>query len=249
MLEIKEENGVAWVAMCHGKVNAMSLEFIDAMSSMFADFAQNQAVHQVVLLGNDRVFSAGVDLKRLISEEAGYLDRFLPRLSELFLDAFNFPKPLIVGVAGAAVAGGCVLACAGDYRIISERASIGVPELRVGVPFPSAGMEIMRWAARGPAFKAIISTGATYQGQQAVDAGLANKAVQSQDILAEAKKAIETFSVVPPDIFALTKQQMRLPVIDRIRRSQEIFGTQIDQLWRAEETRETIAKYVAERLG
>ena len=249
MLEITEENGVALVMMRHGKVNAMSLEFIDALSGMFAEFAGKQDVRQVVLLGNDRVFSAGVDLKRLISEGADYLEVFLPKLSSLFLDAFNFPKPLIVGVTGAAVAGGCVLACAGDYRLIGEQAFIGVPELRVGVPFPSAGMEIMRWAARGPAFKAMISTGATYRGQQAVDAGLANRVVPSQNIVVETKKAIETFSVVPPKIFALTKQQMRLPVIESIRKSQELLGSKIDQLWHAAETRETIARYVAERLG
>lgn len=249
MLAITEENGIARVEMSHGKVNAMSLEFVDALLNMFDRCSQNEKVHQVVLLGNDRVFSAGVDLKRLVQEGSNYLDVFLPRLSELFLAAFNFPKPLIVGITGAAVAGGCVLACAGDYRVIGERASIGVPELRVGVPFPSAGMEIMRWAASGSAFKSIISTGATFQGQRAVEMGLANQVTKHQDIRSAAEKATQAFSVVPPEIFALTKQQMRLPVLDRIRRSQDVFGARIDQLWKAEKTRETIGRYVEARLS
>lgn len=249
MLEIECTQAVATVRMVHGKVNAMSQEFVEKLNATFEELKADDQVKQVIIAGNEKIFSAGVDLKRLANEGAEYLDRFLPELTRLFLDVFNFPKPLIAAITGPAVAGGCVLACAADYRVIAERAIIGVPELRVGVPFPSAGMEIMRWATTRPAFRAIINTGATFRGEDAVAVGLADEISKRSDILEAAGNAIEPFRVVPTEVFKLTKRQMRLPVLDRIRRSEEEFGNEINRYWRHPETRAAVTRYVNERLS
>lgn len=249
MLEIESTQSVATVRMVHGKVNAMSLEFVEKLNATFEELKADDQVKQVIIAGNEKIFSAGVDLKRLANEGPEYLDRFLPELTRLFLDVFNFPKPLIAAITGPAVAGGCVLACAADYRVITERAIIGVPELRVGVPFPSAGMEIMRWATTSPAFRAIINTGATFRGEDAVAVGLADEVAKRSDILEAAGNAIEPFHVVPTEVFKLTKRQMRLPVLDRIRRSEEEFGCEINRYWRHPDTRDAVTRYVNERLS
>lgn len=248
MLELDISDGVANLSMTHGKVNAMNLEFVTCLNKQLGELADNEEVRQVVLGGNPKVFSAGVDLKRLVDESVSYLDQFLPELVQLFLTAFEFPKPLIVAITGHAVAGGCVLGCAADYRIIASRARIGVPELRVGVPFPSAGMEIMRWAANPSAFRKMIGTGATFTGPEAVAVGLADDSVDSEHIHKAARDAIEPFSVVPPDVFRLTKRQMRQPIVDRIRRSEQLFGEEINRLWRADATRQAVTEYVVQRL-
>ena len=65
-----------------------------------------------------------------------------PDLAVLTLDAI---KPASA-INGAAIAGGCVLACACDRRLIGPEALIGAAEVRVGVPFPVAALEIMRYA-------------------------------------------------------------------------------------------------------
>ncbi len=249
MIHTSVQQQIALVTMAHGKVNAMSLEFLQELKTQLEAVVRNDQVHQVILAGNERVFSAGVDLKRLVAEGNEYLKRFLELISELFLYVFEFPKPLIAAVTGHAVAGGCVLACAADYRVISDRASIGVPELRVGVPFPSAGMEIMRWATQPAAFRAIINTGATFCGEAAVAAGLADKAVPPASLLDVARQATEPFAVVPAAVFQLTKRQMRLPVLDRIRRSEEVLGQEIHRLWQDDATRRVVTEYVQRRLS
>lgn len=249
MFEIEIDSGIATINMKHGKVNAMSLEFLQLLNGHLRSLADADEVKQVVVAGNERVFSAGVDLKRLVAEQNEYLDLFLPELTGMFLEVFCFPKPLVAAVTGHAVAGGCVLACAADYRVISEQAKIGVPELRVGVPFPSSGMEIMRWAANAQAFRQIINTGATFTGAQAVQAGLADESALPDRVIEVARESTKPFSVVPPKVFQLTKRQMRQPIVDRITRSQELFGDDIDQLWRDQATRDAVAAYVAERLG
>ena len=104
----------------------------------------------LVITGAGRVFSAGVDLNRVLEGGADYTDRLIPALSDVFDALFCFPGPTVAAINGAAIAGGCVLACACDRRLISPDAGIGAAELRVGVPFPVAALEVMRYACGRP---------------------------------------------------------------------------------------------------
>ena len=65
----------------------------------------------------------------------------------MFAATFSFPKPIVAAINGHAIAGGCVLACAADKRLMArDQGRIGVTELLVGVPFPRIAMEIMHHA-------------------------------------------------------------------------------------------------------
>ena len=99
-----------------------------------------------VLTGAGRVFSAGVDLRRVVDADTGYAERLVTGLRRGLEALFCFPKPTVAAVNGAAVAGGCILACACDRRLIADTARIGASELAVGVPFPVAALEIVRHA-------------------------------------------------------------------------------------------------------
>jgi enoyl-CoA hydratase len=249
MLSTEIRNGTAILTMSLGKVNAMSLELVDGLLKAFDGLSRDRAVEALIVAGQPRVFSAGIDLKRLVNESPEYLKRFLPRLSQLFVDALNFPKPMVAAISGHAVAGGCVLACTGDYRIISTEARIGIPELRVGVPFPAAGLEIMRWAASGGCFRKMINSGATFAGQQAVDAGLADEACTAGEIGERALRAVDDMRQVPAEIFSLTKRQLRYPVHRAIELGNAAFADEIERLWHAPNTRQSVARYVRDRLN
>jgi enoyl-CoA hydratase len=132
--------------MGHGKANALDIEFCDAMAARFIEL-RNSAAKAVVLTGQGKIFSAGVDLKRLSEGGADYIRRFLPALHRLYEAVFFHPKPVVAAVNGHAIAGGCVLACCADRRIMANVGGrIGVTELLVGVPFPALAFEIMRHA-------------------------------------------------------------------------------------------------------
>ena len=153
MIEILSRDGIDVLQMNHGPVNAMDLEFCRAMNHQLKIAASNDDCRAVVLRGNDRVFSAGIDLKRWLREPVDYVQPFLAELERLFQRVFSFPKPIVAMINGPAVAGGCMVAAACDYRWITTTASIGIPELRVGVPLPMLAIEIMRFVARSDAFQ------------------------------------------------------------------------------------------------
>lgn len=249
-------NGVALLRMQHGKVNEMDLEFCQAISNEFARLAADVDCRALILASSHKVFSAGVDLVRLSKEPVSYLDTFLPALTGMFQAAFEFPKPLIASINGAAIAGGCVMASASDYRVISSNAKIGIPELRVGVPLPTIGFEIMRSVTTPKNFRQMVLTGATFAGTDAVNVGLADEvcdsgsAEGSTDLIEKACLAVaQRLTFIPATVYELSKEQLRQKVVDRIRIGEEKFGSRIRDLWYDDEVRNAVKDYVAERLS
>ncbi len=95
-------------------------------------------------------------LRRLSEGGADYIRRFLPVLHRLYEEVFFHPKPVIAAINGHAIAGGCVLACCADRRIMAgDSGRIGVTEILVGVPFPALAFEIVRFAAPSTVFAGI----------------------------------------------------------------------------------------------
>ena len=144
MIEVTSSGDVALVHMAHGKANAMSIEFCRALTKRLEELDKS-AARAVVITGRGRIFSAGVDLLCLLEGGAPYVREFLPALNGMFAALFSCPKPVVAAINGHAIAGGCVLACACDKRLMGhEVGTIGVTELLVGFPFPALAMEIMR---------------------------------------------------------------------------------------------------------
>src|SRR5438046_1457491 len=113
MMDVSEQDGVAILRMAHGKANAMDAEFCDALTARFAEHRQSSS-QAIVMLGSGRIFSAGVDLLRLLDGGAPYIRTFLPKLTTMLTAVFSHPRPVVAAINGHAIAGGCVLACAAD---------------------------------------------------------------------------------------------------------------------------------------
>ena len=162
MIELTHRGDVAVVKLVHGKANALDIELCEAIAAQFEALRQSPT-RAVVLTGQGRMFSAGVDLLRLGEGGASYVRRFLPALHRLYDAVFFFDKPVVAAVNGHAIAGGCVLACCADRRIAARDAfRIGVTELLVGVPFPALAFEVMRFATPPAFFAETILSGPTY---------------------------------------------------------------------------------------
>ena len=165
------------------------------------------------------MFSAGVDLPRLLDGGAPYVREFLPALCTMFATVFSYPKPIVAAVNGHAIAGGCVLACACDKRLMArDGGRIGVTELLVGVPFPAIAMEIMRGAAAPQHFENLLFGGATYAPEEASGLGLVDEVVAPDALLERAVAGAQTLAALSPSAFALTKRQTRQPALERLQR-------------------------------
>ena len=242
-IAIELRGHVAIMQMQHGKASVLDAEFCQAIIGMLDTLAAGPA-QAVVLTGRGSIFSAGVDLLSLQSGGAAYIERFLPLVSRLVHALFGFPRPLIAAINGHAVAGGCVMACASDYRIMARgNGRIGVAELQVGVPFPAAPLEVVRFVLPPTHLKTVVYEGATYLPDEALRLGLVDEVCDAGELLTRALHKAETLAALPPEAFTITKRQLHAPVLERIAAG-AMRDLEVARLWQQPETLERVRQYV-----
>ncbi|KUL40050.1 enoyl-CoA hydratase/isomerase family protein [Actinoplanes awajinensis] len=208
MIDVEDRDGVAVVRMAYGKVNALDLDLLRAISGTF-DELDRGGVPAVVLTGSERAFSAGVDLWKILDGGADYVRQFLPALEAAFAAVFGIGKPTVAAINGHAIAGGAILAAACDERVMSG-GTLGVTEVLVGVPFPPVALNILGHALGTKDARRAVLTGTTLAPQEALEAGHVDEIGPLKAAVARARRLAE----IPPDTFRLTKAQLRAGVAD-----------------------------------
>jgi enoyl-CoA hydratase len=248
MIEVAIDDGIAVVTMRYGNANALDIEFCEALAARFVALRSSDT-RAVVLTGQGRIFSAGVDLKRLAEGGGDYARRFLPSLHKLFETVFFHPQPVVAAINGHAIAGGCVLACCADRRVMANRGGrIGVTELLVGVPFPALAFEIVRYAVPVRYLPEFTLSGATYETGAALDRGWIDEVAEPDALLPDALAIARELALLSAPAFAQTKQQLRQPVSERLARSGQATDGTVTEIWAAPETQAHIRAYVERTL-
>lgn len=250
MIERSIADSIVTLRLAHGKASALDLELVDAVALALAELAKDDAVRAVILTGSGSIFSAGVDLYRVTGEGRPYVERFLPALSRTMLDVFSFPKPLVVAANGHAIAGGCIFTLCADYRLMAQgNGRIGMPELLVGVPFPAAVVEIVRFAVPSQHLQSLMYTGRTLVPDDALRHGLVDEVVDAGSLDARAGEVARQLASLPPDAFGLAKRQLRDTTIARAKHyAHEQDSDTLDQ-WSTPETLDRIAAYLVKTVS
>ncbi|MEY2452154.1 MAG: hypothetical protein QOD92_1728 [Acidimicrobiaceae bacterium] len=171
----RRDDGVAVVRLDNPKVNALSLDVLRQLEAA-ATALTDDPPGAVVVTGGDRLFAAGADIA-----EFGGPDE-AERIGDLFLRALgavaDIPRATIAAVAGVALGGGCELALACDFRIASNRARFGQPEILLGI-IPGGGGTQRLPRLIGPArAKDMIFSGRQVGAEEALRIGLVDEVVE-----------------------------------------------------------------------
>jgi enoyl-CoA hydratase len=249
MIRGETHGAVTVLTLEHGKANALDTELCRGLAAALDELVR-EGVPAVVLTGRGSIFSAGVDLFRVVDGGAAYVADFLPALSELFLALVELPRPLVAAVNGHAIAGGCLVACACDRRLMAAgRGRVGVPELRVGVPFPTLALEILRTATGTAGARELATRGHTVGPEEAEQLGLVDRVTPAETLLDEACAEAERLAALPADAFALTKRQLWTPALDAYHRHGAGRDAEVVEQWSREASRQAIRRYLDETVG
>ncbi|WP_372698310.1 3-hydroxyacyl-CoA dehydrogenase NAD-binding domain-containing protein [Arthrobacter sp. JSM 101049] len=123
---------VALVSLEAPPVNALGQAVRQLLANAFEEIRAHPGIRAVVLTGTDRAFSAGADITEFGGTTEGIT---LPELVDRIED---FPLPVTAAIAGVALGGGLELALAAHTRIAHPEATLGLPEITLGI-IPGAG--------------------------------------------------------------------------------------------------------------
>jgi enoyl-CoA hydratase/carnithine racemase len=173
-------DGVAVVTLDHPKVNALSSELLRQLLGA-ATALTDDPPGAVVVTGSDRVFAAGADIAEFGGpDEARVIgDLFLRSLSAVA----DIPRATIAAVNGVALGGGCELALACDFRVASERARFGQPEILLGIIPGGGGTQRLPRLVGTARAKDMIFTGRQVGAEEALAIGLVDEVVPPGEVL------------------------------------------------------------------
>ena len=193
-VRLEVEDGVGTIRIDRPKMNALNVQVQEEIRAAADEASTRDDVRAVIVYGGERVFAAGADIKEMA--DMSYTDmvaRSGPLQSALTAVA-KIPKPVVAAVTGYALGGGCELAMCADIRIAGDNATLGQPEILLGI-IPGAGGTQRLSRLVGPAkAKDIIFTGRFVPAEEALTIGLVDKVVPADQVYAEALAWAKQFS-------------------------------------------------------
>lgn len=204
-------------------------------------------VRVLIVTGNDRVFSTGVDVS---DESVSKMDpleaRFFSRLGkQMFgrLEALDIPT--VAAVNGTALGGGLELALACDFRIAGERAAFGLPESNLGIlPGWGGTQRLLRHLGYAKALEAILS-GEIISAKDALALGLVQEVVpKGKDVVEAAKKWSERFRSRSRVALAVCKKAVRMAADLPLRYGEEFEAELFALAWASEHRRKGIEAFL-----
>lgn len=169
-------------------LNALNSEVLDDLSNVF-DGIDLETVRCVVLTGaGDKSFVAGADIGEMSTLTKAEGEAFGKKGNDVFRKIETFPLPVIAAINGFALGGGNELAMSCDFRICSENAVFGQPEVGLGITPGFGGTQrLARLVGAGYA-KYMIYTARNIKADEAYRIGLVNQVVAAEELLATAEK-------------------------------------------------------------
>jgi len=213
-MNISVENDIKIIEMGEKGPNLLSVERAKKLIKEL-DYSNCKAV---IILGNDKVFSAGLNLKDLSNaKEPNEVALIFNTLGELLRACRDFPGPVISIVGGHAVAGGCLLALASDYRYgMHGMHRMGLNEMAIGIDLPPDMLSIISHSISRDNLFEVATQCKMYTPKEALNKGLINEMVGNRfsgkkkatsQALIKAKKLAE-FYISAGEPFVRLKQSL-----------------------------------------
>lgn len=198
LLEIRES--VAIVTLNRPKVlNALNALTLHELDSAIRELSASAAVRVILIAGaGEKAFAAGADIQELAAVSAVDGHALALRGQQIFDRIENCGKPVIACVNGFALGGGCELALACTFRIASESAKFGQPEVKLGlIPGYGGSQRLPRLVGKGAALRLIL-TGEMISAAEALRIGLVEEVVPPDQLLTRAEQIAKTIAAQAP---------------------------------------------------
>jgi enoyl-CoA hydratase/carnithine racemase len=207
-LEVSDA-GVGVIRLDRPKVNALSHAVVREIGEAI-EHSESERVRAVVVWGGERVFAAGADVKEMAELDVVAAHRHIGMFQEVFARLERLAKVTIAAINGYALGGGCELALACDFRYAAGDATLGQPEIALGV-MPGAGgtQRLPRLVGLARA-KDLIYSGRPVGAEEALAMGLVDAVLSPDEVFPAALDAAERYARGPTVALAAAKQAVQV---------------------------------------
>jgi len=186
------------------KLNALNKTVIREIGEAVDEVYANPLIRAAIITGSGtRAFAAGADIRGFdgLTKEQGMA--LAKQGLDVFLKIETAPKPIVAAVNGFALGGGCELAMACHFRLCSESAQFGQPEISLGlIPGYGGTQRLTRYIGKGPAMEAIL-TGNLISASAALQSGLVNHVTAPEELMNKTKSIL--LQIISKAPLAITK--------------------------------------------
>ena len=187
------DNGIFTITINRpDKLNALNKEVMNDLDKVMDEVENNAAIKGVIITGSgQKGFVAGADISEFLGLSGDEGKALAKKGQDIFFKIENCDKPIIAAVNGFALGGGCELAMACHFRIASENAKFGQPEVNLGlIPGYGGTQRLVHLIGKGRALE-LLMTGNMIDAQTALQYGLVNYVISQEELLSKTKSILE----------------------------------------------------------
>ncbi|MBE6030740.1 MAG: enoyl-CoA hydratase/isomerase family protein [Firmicutes bacterium] len=205
-IKYEVKDGIAYITINRPQaMNALNCDVLNELYCAFGKVEADAEIKAAILTGEGKAFVAGADIAQMKDMDAieGRNMMILGHKVMNYMESIE--KPIIAAVNGFALGGGCELAMACDFRIASTKAKFGQPEVNLGIIPGFGGTQRLPRLVGKQFAKYLIMTADMIDAATAVDAGLALKAVEPEELIAAAEELAKKIMSKAPLAIAAAK--------------------------------------------
>lgn len=194
------ENGILTVTINRpDKLNALNKNVMADLETVVKEIEINKEIKAAILTGSgEKAFVAGADISEFVGLSPAEGKSLAQKGQQVFFSIENCTKPIIAAVNGFALGGGCELAMACHFRIATDNAKFGQPEVNLGlIPGYGGTQRLVQFIGKGRALE-LLMTGSMIDATAALQYGLVNYVVPQQELLPKTKSILEVINTKAP---------------------------------------------------
>ena len=212
----RRDESIAVITMDDGKVNALGPDMLAEINKAL-DQAEADDAGAVVIAGNNRVFSAGFQLKVFQSGDIQASIDMLKSGFELSHRLLSFRKPVVAAITGHAIAMGSFLACSTDHRIAAPGYNFQANEVAIGMVLPYPALEVMKLRLTRSAYQQAVGLARTFFGDNALAGGWVDEIAMPEVVLERAVESAKSFAGLDARAHYACKMRARQETLDAMR--------------------------------
>lgn len=226
--------------------NAINGEFIREAHEIMDEAEHDPAIRALVVTSTHKsLFCPGVDLPSMMRNSPAEMRAFFEALTRIVRRKFAYPKPEVYALNGHTIAGGCMIALAGDYRLMAKgRNYIGLMEIDIGLAAPIGVVAMINHVLGGHIAELILSGGERYTPEKALELNLVDEVVDKEVLIERAIERAQLLGSKPPNGYQRLKRYLRQSVVEKMKSLDAAHLDDLVDQWFNEETQKHVIEAV-----